>query len=84
MCDNIFKRMWVSAGSYISQPTLAKGAPSYLVSGANALGINMSDLVTVITMLYTVVLLIGAIPGVWRTWDFFRSRRKDHHDETES
>lgn len=41
----------------------------------------MSDLVTAVTLVYTVVLLIGAIPGVWRTWDFFHTRR--HHEEDE-
>ena len=81
MCESVFKKAWASIGGYVSSPTLAKGTPSYLVSGAHAFGVSMSDLVTAVTLVYTVVLLIGAIPGVWRTWDFFHTRR--HHEEDE-
>lgn len=83
MCEEsggFFKRITASAGAYVSSPTLAKGTPSYLVSGAHALGLTMSDFVTTVTLIYTVVLLIGALPGIFKTWDFFRSRRKQKRD----
>lgn len=76
MCDYI-KKFFASIGGYFSAPTFGKATPAYAASAASAFSITLPDLVTIITCIYTVVLLIGALPGLWKTWDFFRNRH-DH------
>lgn len=81
MCDSRIGKFFTSLGGYFSAPTFGKATPAYAASVASAFSITLPDLVTIITCVYTVVLLIGALPGLWKTWDFFRNRR--HHEEKE-
>lgn len=68
--------------SFFSSPDLRKGIPGYAVSGCSLADITLPDMVTLLTLIYTIVLLIGAIPGIWKTWDFFKQRRhKDGRKE---
>ena len=75
MCESNHGGWLARASAFFSTPTLAKGTPGYLVSGFHLFGITMSDMITAVTLIYTLVLLVGAIPGIWKTWDFFKSRR---------
>lgn len=70
-------------GAFFTTPDLRKCAPGYAVSGCNLTNITLPDMVTVITLIYTIVLLVGAIPGIWKTWDFFKARRAKKKDEEE-
>lgn len=79
MCDSRISKFFTSLGGYFSAPTFGKATPAYAASAASTLDIDLPDIVTVITCIYTVVLLVGALPGLWKTWDFFKSRR--HHGE---
>lgn len=81
MCDSRISKFFAGLGGYFSTPTFSKGVPSYAASAAAAMSISLPDIVAVVTLIYTVVLLIGALPGLWKTWDFFRNRR--HHEEKE-
>lgn len=83
MCENKPGGWLARASAFFSTPTLAKGTPGYLVSGFHLFGITMSDMITAVTLIYTLVLLVGAIPGLWKTWDFFRSRMKDKKEKDE-
>lgn len=83
MCENKPGGWLARASAFFSTPTLAKGTPGYLVSGFHLFGITMSDMITAVTLTYTLVLLVGAIPGLWKTWDFFRSRMKDKKEKDE-
>lgn len=83
MCENKPGGWPARASAFFSTPTLAKGTPGYLVSGFHLFGITMSDMITAVTLIYTLVLLVGAIPGLWKTWDFFRSRMKDKKEKDE-
>lgn len=84
MCD--FTKpggMLNSIAAFFSEPTFRKGTPAYAVSGCNVFNISVPGMVATITLIYTIVLLIGAIPGVWKTWDFFKARchHKDEGDK---
>ncbi len=62
---------------YFSTPTYGKALPGYAYSiNQHFAGIQLPDMITVLTFVYTAVLLIGALPGIWKTWDFFRDRVK--------
>lgn len=76
MCDS--KKLFGGLGGWFATPSYSKAAPAYAASAASALDIDLPDIVTIITCVYTVVLLIGALPNLWRTVDFFRNR---HHHE---
>lgn len=79
MCDSRIGKFFASIGGYFSAPTFGKATPAYAASAASVLDIDLPDIVAVVTLIYTVVLLVGALPGLWKTWDFFKSRR--HHGE---
>lgn len=79
MCGYRIGKFFASIGEYFSAPTFGKAAPAYAASAAPVLDIDLPDIVAVVTLIYTVVLLVGALPGLWKTWDFFKSRR--HHGE---
>lgn len=68
-----------SIAAFFTEPTFRKGTPAYAVSGCNLINVSLPDMVTLLTLIYTIVLLIGAIPGIWKTWDFFKQRR--HKDD---
>ena len=68
MCDSRIGKFFASIGGYFSAPTVGKATPAYVASAAPVLDIDLPDIVAV-----------GALPGLWKTWDFFNSRR--HHGE---
>ena len=76
MCDS--KKLLGGLGGWFATPSYSKATPAYAASVATAFDITLPDIVTIITLIYTLVLLIGALPSLWRTWDFFRNRR--HHE----
>lgn len=65
--------------AFFAAPDFKKCTPGYLVSGCHAVDITLPDMITTITLIYTLVLLVGAIPGVFKTWDFL----KDRHNHTD-
>lgn len=75
MCDSKLSKMVSGVFGYFSTPTCGKALPGYAYS-VNQLfaGIQLPDMITVLTLVYTAVLLIGALPGIWKTWDFFKAR----------
>lgn len=48
---------------YFDKPTLAKGAPAYAVSLSDLSGWNMNDLVLLLTIVYTLLLIVKTIPS---------------------
>lgn len=80
MCDS--KKLLGGLSGWFATPSYSKAAPAYAASAATALDITLPDIVTIITLVYTLVLLIGALPNLWRTIDFFRNRH--HHDTDKS
>lgn len=65
--------------AFFTAPDLKKCTPGYVVSGCNAVNITLPDMITTITLIYTIVLLVGAIPGLFKTYDFL----KDRHNHAE-
>lgn len=73
---------WAGLAEYFATPDLKKCTPGYVCSAVSFFdGITLPDIVTTLTITYTVVLLIGALPGLWKTWDFLRERWKSRKDK---
>lgn len=85
MCaeDSRIGKFLAGVTGYFATPTYSKGIPSYAASAAAAFSISLPDIVTTLTLVYTIVLLIGAIPGIWRTYDFLRDRYRRKKKERE-
>lgn len=85
MCEgNFFKRTAAQVGGFFSTPTLAKGTPSITVAAMDFLGLNLSDLLTLVTIVYTLCLLLGALPkavqGVAFVMHWLKTRKAGDDD----
>lgn len=59
---------------YFDKPTLAKGAPAYAVSAWDLTGWNMNDIVLMLTAVYTLLLIVKALPGAAAAIQFILSK----------
>lgn len=64
-------------GGFFSTPTLAKGAPSIGVAGMDFMGLSLNELLQLVTLIYTILLLVGAIPKAAAGIQFLLSKLHD-------
>lgn len=83
MCSSspsFFEKTAARIGGFFNSPNLAKGALPMGVAGMDFAGLTLGELVQLLTLIYTALLILGAIPkaiaGVQALMDRFRSRSK--------
>lgn len=68
-------------GGFFNTPTLLKGAFPIGVAGMDFAGLPLSSWIQLLTLIYTALLILGAIPkaiaGIQALKDRFRSKGKD-------
>lgn len=78
--EGFFEKAAARMGGFFNTPTLAKGAFPMGVVGMDFAGLTLGELVQLLTLIYTALLILGAIPkaiaGIQTLMDRFRSRRK--------
>lgn len=79
MCEKkpLHKRLAASFSGFFSTPTLAKGAPSIGVAGMDFMGLSLNELLQLVTLIYTILLLVGAIPKAAAGIQFLLSKLHD-------
>jgi len=83
MCtsETFYNRAAARIGGFFSTPTLAKGALPIGVAGMDFAGLTLGELVQLLTLIYTALLILGAIPkaiaGIQALKDRFRSKGKE-------
>lgn len=77
MCEqNFFKRSVAQIGGFFASPTLGKGMPSITVAGLDFFGVDLDEMLKLVTLFYTLCLLLGAIPKAAQGASFLISRWK--------
>ena len=51
--------------AFFAKPTIAKAAPAYGVTAAEFCGFSLNDVLIMLTIIYTLLLLLNALPGAW-------------------
>lgn len=68
-------------GGFFNTPTLAKGAFPIGVAGMDFAGLTLGELVQLLTLIYTALLILGAIPkaiaGIQALKDRLRSKKDE-------
>ena len=60
--------------AFFAKPTIAKAAPAYGVTAAEFCGFSLNVLI-MLTIIYTLLLLLNALPGAWNGVKFLLNAR---------
>ena len=61
--------------AFFAKPTIAKAAPAYGVTAAEFCGFSLNDVLIMLTIIYTLLLLLTALPGAWNGVKFLLNAR---------
>lgn len=64
---------------YFDKPTLAKGSPAYAVSIGELTGWNLNDLVLLLTIVYTLLLIVKTLPSAAAAVQYILSKFHARH-----